>query len=322
MEKKKILLVCNKQLLIKSLGTSLTKAEITFESASKHTDISNKLKTGEYGCVILCAMVKADTPTTPETDIAALKVMPRVMKIGKETTPISMIWYGAEEDRVDFDFNRNTECFATTTFFPMTSGHDQLIEVLKQILAGEPGNIVNIEPPKTEEARPATNKKAQAERPEPAAPSEVVQEDQGGLKFLIVDPAENIQVVIRAILKELGFNEIQRAVNAEEALEKLQSAPKTSRKFDLIISEWQLPKMDGLELLRKVRSDSVYASTPFIIATALDAKENVIKAVQEKVSQYVVKPFSKETFRQKLLQVLPKQNKNTPNSNSNRRAAS
>ena len=79
---------------------------------------------------------------------------------------------------------------------------------------------------------------------------------------------------------------------------------KTKEKFDLIISDWNMPKMTGMDLLRKVRADDRFKTVPFVMVTAEGKRENVIAAVQAGVSNYIVKPFNAATLKEKLVKVI------------------
>jgi two-component system chemotaxis response regulator CheY len=115
------------------------------------------------------------------------------------------------------------------------------------------------------------------------------------MKILVVDDFATMRRIIKNILKQLGFSNIDEADDGEPALAKLQAGG-----FDLIICDWNMPKMDGLTLLKTVRSDEQLKDTPFLMVTAEAQKENVIEAVKAKVSDYIVKPFTAEVLSEKL----------------------
>jgi two-component system chemotaxis response regulator CheY len=119
------------------------------------------------------------------------------------------------------------------------------------------------------------------------------------IKILIVDDFATMRRILKNILKQLGFKNIVEADDGTTAWELLEN-----QTVDLIISDWNMPKMTGLELLKKVRADSRYAKTPFLMVTAEAQKQNVIEAVQAGVSNYVVKPFTAEAISDKLEKVL------------------
>ena len=119
------------------------------------------------------------------------------------------------------------------------------------------------------------------------------------MSVLIVDDYKTMLRIIRNLLKQIDFHNVDEATNGVEALTKLRSGS-----FGLIISDWNMEPMTGLQLLREVRSDPALSATPFIMVTAESKTENVIAARQAGVSNYVVKPFNSETLRGKIEKVL------------------
>jgi two-component system chemotaxis response regulator CheY len=118
------------------------------------------------------------------------------------------------------------------------------------------------------------------------------------IKILIVDDFSTMRKIIRNILTQLGFKNILEADDGTNALEILKK-----EKVDLIISDWNMPKMSGLELLKAVRSDENLKDVPFVMVTAEAQKENILEAIKYKVNQYIVKPFTPETLKEKLEKV-------------------
>lgn len=118
------------------------------------------------------------------------------------------------------------------------------------------------------------------------------------MKILIVDDFATMRRIMKNILKQIGFTNIIEADDGTTALAELQ---KTS--VDLIISDWNMPKMTGLDLLKAVRSDASLKDLPFLMVTAEAQKQNVIDAVQAGVSNYVVKPFTAEAISDKLKKI-------------------
>jgi len=118
------------------------------------------------------------------------------------------------------------------------------------------------------------------------------------IKILIVDDFSTMRKIIRNILTQLGFKNILEADDGTTALEILKK-----EKVDLIISDWNMPKMSGLELLKAVRSDENLKDIPFIMVSAEAQKENILEAIKYKVNQYIVKPFTPETLKEKLEKV-------------------
>lgn len=116
---------------------------------------------------------------------------------------------------------------------------------------------------------------------------------------LIVDDYKTMLRIIRNLLKQLEFDNVEEATDGAEALAKLRAG-----NFGLIISDWNMQPMTGLDLLKEVRADARLKDTPFIMITAESKTENVIAAKQAGVSNYIVKPFNAETLREKIEKVL------------------
>ena len=119
------------------------------------------------------------------------------------------------------------------------------------------------------------------------------------IKILIVDDFATMRRILKNILKQLDFKNLVEADDGTSAWEILEG-----QDVDLIISDWNMPKMTGLELLKKVRGSDKYKTTPFLMVTAEAQKQNVIEAVQAGVSNYVVKPFTAEAISEKLEKIL------------------
>ena len=115
------------------------------------------------------------------------------------------------------------------------------------------------------------------------------------MKILVVDDFATMRRIVKNILTQLGFKNIIEADDGTTALDVLKS-----EKIGLIVSDWNMPKMTGLDLLKAVRADTSLANTPFIMVTAEAQQDNIILAVKAKVSQYIVKPFTAETLSEKL----------------------
>jgi two-component system chemotaxis response regulator CheY len=119
------------------------------------------------------------------------------------------------------------------------------------------------------------------------------------MKVLIVDDYKTMLRIIRNLLKQIDFNNVEEASDGGEALEKLRAGT-----FGLVISDWNMQPMTGLQLLQEVRADAKLKPLPFIMITAESKTENVIAAKQAGVSNYIVKPFNAETLRDKIEKVL------------------
>ena len=116
---------------------------------------------------------------------------------------------------------------------------------------------------------------------------------------LIVDDYKTMLRIIRNLLKQLEFDNVEEATDGTEALAKLRAG-----NFGLVISDWNMEPMTGLDLLKEVRADARLKHLPFIMITAESKTENVVAAKQAGVSNYIVKPFNAETLREKIEKVL------------------
>jgi len=118
------------------------------------------------------------------------------------------------------------------------------------------------------------------------------------MRILIVDDYSTMLRILRNLLRQLELDIVDEAQNGEEALFKLRK-----ESFDLVISDWNMQPMTGLDLLRQVRADARLKQLPFIMVTAESKTENVITAKQAGVSNYIVKPFNAETLKAKIASV-------------------
>jgi two-component system chemotaxis response regulator CheY len=119
------------------------------------------------------------------------------------------------------------------------------------------------------------------------------------MQILIVDDYKTMLRIIRNLLKQLGFNNVDEATDGSAALQKLRD-----KEFNLVISDWNMEPMSGLQLLKEVRADVKLKEVPFIMITAESKSENVIAAKEAGVSNYIVKPFNAATLKGKLSTVL------------------
>lgn len=121
------------------------------------------------------------------------------------------------------------------------------------------------------------------------------------LRFLVVDDFATMRRIVRNLLKDLGFNNVEEAEDGLDALNKLRAAT-----FDFVISDWNMPNMDGLQLLTEIRNDAAFSKMPVLMVTAEAKKENIIAAAQAGASGYVVKPFTAATLEEKLNKIFEK----------------
>jgi two-component system, chemotaxis family, chemotaxis protein CheY len=119
------------------------------------------------------------------------------------------------------------------------------------------------------------------------------------MQILIVDDYKTMLRIIRNLLKQLGFNNVDEATDGSAALQKLRD-----KEYNLVISDWNMEPMSGMQLLTEVRADMKLKELPFIMITAESKTENVIAAKQAGVSNYIVKPFNAATLKTKLAAVL------------------
>lgn len=120
------------------------------------------------------------------------------------------------------------------------------------------------------------------------------------MRVLIVDDFSTMRRIIKNILRQLGFNNVVEADDGTTAWDTLNKD-----KIDFVISDWNMPQMTGIELLRKVRASEEFCDLPFLMVTAESLQENIIEAVQAKVSNYIVKPFTAEVLKQKIDKIFP-----------------
>ncbi len=123
------------------------------------------------------------------------------------------------------------------------------------------------------------------------------------MKIMVVDDFATMRKVVKNLLKQAGFENIVEAEDGVVALRVLKS-----QKVDFIISDWNMPNMTGLELLKAVRADQDLADTPFLMVTAEALQDNVVMAVKAGVSNYIVKPFTAEVLNEKITKIMEKMN--------------
>lgn len=121
------------------------------------------------------------------------------------------------------------------------------------------------------------------------------------MTVLVVDDFATMRRILRDVLKEIGFTKIVEADDGSTALAVLKKG-----KVDLIVSDWNMPEVTGLELLKAVRGDESMKNVPFLMVTAEGQKDSVVQAVQAGVDNYVVKPFTADTIKEKLEQIFNK----------------
>ena len=121
------------------------------------------------------------------------------------------------------------------------------------------------------------------------------------MKILVVDDFPTMRRIVRNLLKELGYSNVDEAEDGAMALSKLKN-----EQFDFVISDWNMPVMNGLDMLKSIRADANLAKLPVLMVTAEAKKENIIAAAQAGANGYVVKPFTAATLDEKLAKIFEK----------------
>ena len=119
------------------------------------------------------------------------------------------------------------------------------------------------------------------------------------IKILVVDDYQTMRRIASNLLQQLGFTNIDQASDGSQALDKLRKG-----RYGLVVSDWNMEPMTGLQLLKEVRADNKLSGTPFIMVTAESKTENVVAAKEAGVNNYIVKPFNADTLKQKITSVI------------------
>ena len=119
------------------------------------------------------------------------------------------------------------------------------------------------------------------------------------LRILVVDDFSTMRRIVRTLLKEIGYNNSDEAEDGVRALQKLRA-----ERFQFVVSDWNMPNMTGIELLKAIRADDALKHLPVLMITAEARKENIIEAAQAGASGYIVKPFTAATLDEKLKKIL------------------
>ena len=118
------------------------------------------------------------------------------------------------------------------------------------------------------------------------------------MKILVVDDMVTMRRIVKNILKQLGFANVEEAENGQEALQKLRADT-----YGFVVSDWNMPVMTGIDMLRAIRADEKLKTTPVLMVTAEAQQSNLVEAVQAGVSNYIVKPFTAETLQEKIAKI-------------------
>ncbi|SFT56505.1 chemotaxis response regulator CheY [Halomonas saccharevitans] len=121
------------------------------------------------------------------------------------------------------------------------------------------------------------------------------------MSILVVDDFPTMRRIVRSLLKELGFTNVEEAEDGQDALNKLKAGG-----FEFVVSDWNMPNLDGLEMLKQIRADDDLKELPVLMVTAEAKKENIIAAAQAGANGYVVKPFTSATLEEKLNKIFEK----------------
>ena len=126
------------------------------------------------------------------------------------------------------------------------------------------------------------------------------------LRILVVDDIDRTRGMIKEMLKQIGFENVDEAESGKKAWSMIEGTKEENEFYQLILSDWSMPLMDGLELLKKIRGSSEFKDTPFLMITAESEQRKVLQVLREGVANFIIKPFSSETLRSKIRKVLIK----------------
>ncbi|HED00392.1 MAG TPA: response regulator [Proteobacteria bacterium] len=118
------------------------------------------------------------------------------------------------------------------------------------------------------------------------------------MRILVVDDFNTMRRIVKNILKQLGFENVGEAENGQEALEVLKK-----EKFDFVITDWNMPVMTGLDLLKAIKADAALKDLPVMMVTAEAQQQNIVEAVKTGASNYIVKPFTAEVLEEKISKI-------------------
>jgi two-component system, chemotaxis family, chemotaxis protein CheY len=125
------------------------------------------------------------------------------------------------------------------------------------------------------------------------------------MKILVVDDFSTMRRIVKNLLKQIGFENIDEAEDGQHALSRLKND-----KYEFVVSDWNMPNMTGIELLKNVRSDPELKALPFLMVTAEAEKEKVVEAIKAGVNNYIIKPFTAEILKEKMDKIFERLNAN------------
>ena len=126
------------------------------------------------------------------------------------------------------------------------------------------------------------------------------------MKILVIDDMKTMRIIVTNMLKKIGFTNIEQADDGKTAWPMLQDALSTDAPYDFIVSDWNMPGLTGIDLLRKVRADAHLKTIPFLMVTAESEQSSVVEAVSAGVSNFVIKPFDEAILKDKIGKIFVK----------------
>lgn len=124
-------------------------------------------------------------------------------------------------------------------------------------------------------------------------------------KILVIDDMSTMRKIVKNMLNKMGYSNVEEAEDGDPAWKMINSASDEGKPYDFIVSDWNMPVMTGLDLLKNIRSSEKYKKLPFLMVTAEAEQANVVIAVKAGVSNFVVKPFSIQTLKEKIDKIFP-----------------
>ncbi len=127
-------------------------------------------------------------------------------------------------------------------------------------------------------------------------------------RFIVIDDFATMRKIIKKVLTELGYNNIDEAEDGAKALPMIQQSVSSGQPYHCIISDWNMPNMQGIDLLKACKADGALKDIPFMLVTAEGEQKQIVEAAKAGVSDYVVKPFNAQTLKEKLQKVYDRHN--------------
>jgi two-component system, chemotaxis family, chemotaxis protein CheY len=127
-------------------------------------------------------------------------------------------------------------------------------------------------------------------------------------RFIVIDDFSTMRKIVKKTLIEMGFSNVQEAEDGQVAWDHLQKAKAEGKPYHFIVSDWNMPNMQGLDLLKLCRKDDVYGKTPFVMVTAEGEQKQIIEAIKSGCTEYIVKPFAPNVIKEKITKIYEKFN--------------